>query len=71
VSALKLLSATYLLGAAMLALALIVVVLALFGISTIGKSVDLGWPIFGGFLLMVGSKIAAAAVIRKAEKTNG
>ena len=70
-SAIKLFTATYLIGAGIFALALIVVVLAFAGVQTVGESIDLAWPIIGGFALMMISKFAAAAVLRKAEKTNG
>lgn len=67
-TATKLCMITYFMGAAVFALALLVVVLALVGVETVGKSFDLGVLIVGGFLLMIGSKFAAAAATRKAEK---
>ena len=67
-TAIKLFTATYLLGAAIFAFALIVIVLAFLGISTIANRLNLAWPVIGGFVLMMSSKYAAAAVLGKAEK---
>ncbi len=67
----KVLMATYFLGAAVFAITLIVVVLAILGVQTVGKRIDLAWPIIGSFVLMMGSKYAAAFLLRKAEKTHG
>ena len=59
---------TYLVGAVIFALTLLAILLAFAGVDTVGTRVDLAWPILGGFLLMMGSKSAAAFALRKAEK---
>ena len=63
----KLFTVTYLLGAALFAFAFIVILLALVGVHITGSKIDVTLPVIGGFVLMVGSKFAYAASVRKAE----
>ena len=67
-SPLKFFMITYFVGATVFALAFLAILLAITGIETVGTRVNLAWPIIGGFALMMGSKFAAAAALRKAEK---
>ena len=68
-NAVKLFTITYFIGAAVFALALVVILLAVVGVETVGRRVDLAIPIISGFVLMMGSKFAAGAALRKAEKS--
>jgi hypothetical protein len=53
----------YLLGAAVFAVALVMVVANLFSGSDLNPTV----PLFSGFVLMIGSKLAGAAALRRSE----
>jgi len=66
--AVKLFTFTYLLGAAVFAFALLAILLAFVGVETVGARMNVGLPLIGGFVLMMGSKFVAAAVLRRAEK---
>ena len=67
--ALKFFTITYFVGAIVFASAFLVILLAFAGIETVGTRVNLAWPIIGGFALMMVGKYAAAATLRKTEKT--
>ena len=67
-TAVRFLSIVYLLGAAVFAFALLVILLAFAGVETFGSRINIGFPLIGGFLVMMGSKFAASAVLRRAEK---
>ena len=64
----KLLTVIYLMGASAFAFALLVILLSVIGVDTVGKRIDLAVPIVSGFLLMMGSKLGAGVVLRRAEK---
>jgi predicted membrane channel-forming protein YqfA (hemolysin III family) len=68
VTAVKFFMITHLIGAAVFVFALLVILLAVVGVETVGKRIDLAVPIIGGVLLMMVSKFAAGAALRKAEK---
>jgi hypothetical protein len=69
VTAVKLLTITYLIGAVVFAFGLLVILLAVAGVETVGRRIDVAVPIIGGFVLMMGSKFAARVALRKAERT--
>ena len=67
-SLIKLLAITYLVGAAIFGLASLVILLAVIGIGTVGDQLNLAFPLVGGFILMMGSKLAAAAAHRSRKR---
>jgi hypothetical protein len=69
VTAVKLLTMTYLFGAAVFAFGLLVILLAVASVETVGKRIDVAVSIIGGFVLMIGSKFTARAALRKAERS--
>jgi len=68
VSWIKIFAITYVAGAAIFGLALLVVVLAVIGFETVGRQLNMAFPLVGGFILMMGSKYAAAAALRRGER---
>ncbi len=70
-SALRFFGFTYFLGLAIFLLVVLVVVLAVFGVETIGRSLPLVYPIAASVILIAASKIALGVVVRWAEKSNG
>jgi hypothetical protein len=62
VSAVKLLTAGYFVGAAIFAYALVIILLRAFDLTELNPSI----PLIGGFVIMFGSKFALAAALRKA-----
>jgi len=71
VSAVRIFSTTYLLGLALILLTVLVIVLAAFGIETIGRHVPLVYPILASVILLSGSKFALNLALRREEKRNG
>jgi hypothetical protein len=59
VTAIKILTAIYFVGAGLFALTLFVVLLAFAGVRILPIGTDLAWPIIGSCVLMIGSKYAA------------
>ena len=65
-SVFKFFTVTYFVGLAVFALTLLVVLLASAGVDTVGKRIDLAWPIIGSVVFIVVSKFGLAATVRKA-----
>ena len=67
----RLFSFTYFLGLAIFILVILAVLLAAFGIQTVGRSVPLVYPITVSVILIATSKLAIGLALRRAEKHHG
>ena len=70
-SALKFFGFTYFLGLAIFLLVILAIVLAVFGIETIGRSVPLVYPIAASVILIATSKVALGIILRRSEERHG
>ena len=56
---------TYLTGLAVFVITVLVILLGLVGVETVGKRIDLAWPIIGAVVVIVVSKFGLASAVRK------